>query len=542
MASALDTLIGITNGADLSAHTADTGQAWASVNESEVTGVIATSTGPYAVGATGSAGAYTLAFTPASADYGGTVKVFNTAGGAQLGVILRRTSGPTFYLGRYIFGTGWQIYRRSGGVGGTYTQIGTTTAGTVPVAGDVIGFSAAGAGPVALTVTLNGVAQITTSDTASVLTATGLGGVWSVANGQWNRFTLADASSPPTAFALTGPSAGRPAVASSNFTATLNQPATASTTITLSDGGAGGTFSGAIVIAVGQTTGTCTYTASSVGAKTISATSSPALTAPANLTFTAYSLAVSPGSQSVGSSTAASLTATLTGGTGTLAATTTAGTLSTAAPVSGTAFTVTVPSGSGTVTVTVTHAASGATATATVSYAPAAATALTLTGPATAPVGAASTAYTVGGNGTFGASYTVTPASSVAGDTFTPATVTVSSGSPTATFTLTSIAAGARTITVSTAGLTPPAGVVTTASVVVLVWTSTLMVSPAGAVGYTLRNADGTVYQARTTAGVVLLQAGVYGADVTVPGAWNGSVVWDDTGTGLSVGAIDLRP
>jgi hypothetical protein len=56
-------------------------------------------------------------------------------------------------------------------------------------------------------------------------------------------------------------------------------------------------------------------------------------------------------------------------------------------------------------------------------------------------------------------------------------------------------------------------------------------------IGYTLYNADGSEYRARTTNGVYSLgtSAGVYGANITFVDDWHGSILWD-TGDIINVG------
>lgn len=345
-------------------------------------------------------------------------------------------------------------------------------------------------------------------------------------------------SSLATGFTLTGPAVGRKGVASAPFTLT---PTGGNYTGTLTPtDAAGGTFSPATLTWAGDAAAkTCTLTRSGSGAGAVNATGSPALTPPADVAHTTYAVALAPGSQSVAVGVAASLTATLTGGTGTLAATTTAGTLSTAAPASGTPFTLT-QSSAGTATVTVTHGVSGATATATVAATAAPATALTLAGPALAPVGAASANYTVAADGVLAGTLTVTPHSTVVGDTFSPATVTISSGSPTATFTLIAVAAGSRTVTATASGLTGSPGVTTAAAAVTPVWCTVAFPGAAGAVGYTVTSGvDGSVTQARTTAGVVAKAHGGYGAMVSFPAGFFGWLTWDDTAVFVDV-AVQL--
>jgi hypothetical protein len=88
------------------------------------------------------------------------------------------------------------------------------------------------------------------------------------------------------------------------------------------------------------------------------------------------------------------------------------------------------------------------------------ASAVTLTGPTSGLNGAASTNFTVGGNGTFSTSTIVTPSDGGQGGTFTPTTVTLSSGTPTATFTYTPASNGTKTISVTNdAGLTNPSSI-----------------------------------------------------------------------------------
>lgn len=98
-------------------------------------------------------------------------------------------------------------------------------------------------------------------------------------------------------------------------------------------------------------------------------------------------------------------------------------------------------------------------------YASGAATAVTLTGPSSGAVGAASTNFTAGANGTITGTVVVTPSDGGGGGTFTPTTVSISSGTPTATFTYTPASAGAKTISVTNNGsLSNPSSITYTAS------------------------------------------------------------------------------
>jgi len=353
----------------------------------------------------------------------------------------------------------------------------------------------------------------------------------------------------PTTCTISGPSAGRPGVASTNFTATLNQPATASTVVTPSDGGAGGTFTpSTVTIGIGSTTGTFTYTASSTGAKTITATNNQSLTNVGSLTYTVYSLALAPGSQSVANSIAATLTATLTGGSGALTATTTAGTLSTSAPTSGTPFTLTTPSsGSGTATVTVTGPG-GTTATATVGYAPAAATAITWGSyPTAVPVGSASSAFNFAANGSLASSVAVTVTVTPSGGTVTSSPVTLASGvGSTGAFQYTAPSAGSYTVSITNnGGLTNPAPLTITATAVsTLTFDFAAGISGLSTVGYTLfDNATGTLYQARTTSGVSELgTTGIYRVAVSLPKTLDVLCAWDLAASGVAKFAQQYPP
>lgn len=121
----------------------------------------------------------------------------------------------------------------------------------------------------------------------------------------------------------------------------------------------------------------------------------------------------------------------------------------------------------------------------------AAATAISVSGPATGTAGAASTNFTVSANGTITGTVVVTP--SATGCTFSPATVSISSGSPTATFTCTAATAGAKTISfTNNGGLTNQGNLTYTASAAAGAFTSRPMVNDSGSVfasqaGWTVR-------------------------------------------------------
>jgi hypothetical protein len=97
-----------------------------------------------------------------------------------------------------------------------------------------------------------------------------------------------------------------------------------------------------------------------------------------------------------------------------------------------------------------------------------AATAYTLTGPTSGTTGAASTNFTVTLNGTISSSMVVTPSDSSGGGTFTPTSLTFTSGGgATGTFTYTPGSVGAKTISsTNTGSLTNPASLTYTSTAI----------------------------------------------------------------------------
>jgi hypothetical protein len=96
------------------------------------------------------------------------------------------------------------------------------------------------------------------------------------------------------------------------------------------------------------------------------------------------------------------------------------------------------------------------------------ATGMTMTGPTSGAANAASTNFTIGVTpvgGTITGTVVVTPSDVGAGGSFSPASVSLTSGSPSATFTYTPTSTGARTISVTNnGGLTNPSNITYTAS------------------------------------------------------------------------------
>jgi hypothetical protein len=110
-----------------------------------------------------------------------------------------------------------------------------------------------------------------------------------------------------------------------------------------------------------------------------------------------------------------------------------------------------------------------------------AATAITMTGPSTGVVGSPSTNFTVGANGTISGSHVVTPSDGGGGGTFTPTSVTISSGTPTQTFTYTPASSGAKTISATDAGgYTAPSSLTYTVSAALATLTSSALKNNAG--------------------------------------------------------------
>lgn len=94
------------------------------------------------------------------------------------------------------------------------------------------------------------------------------------------------------------------------------------------------------------------------------------------------------------------------------------------------------------------------------------ATAVTLSGPASGPTSAASGAFTAAANGIITGTVIVTPSDGGAGGTFTPSTVSISSGTPSATFTYTAASNGAKTISATNNGSLTNPGTITYTSAV----------------------------------------------------------------------------
>jgi hypothetical protein len=149
-----------------------------------------------------------------------------------------------------------------------------------------------------------------------------------------------------------------------------------------------------------------------------------------------------------------------------------------------------------------------------------AATAVTNAGPSSGTAGSASTNFTAGANGTITGTVIVTPSDSGGGGAFTPSTVSISSGTPTATYTYTAGSAGVKSITVTNnGGLTNPSAISYTAS--------------AASGSFNLNNA---IYAFKDNNGDLLASLGVtFWASNPTTGALVGAAV-----TGLSTNASGI--
>jgi hypothetical protein len=280
-----------------------------------------------------------------------------------------------------------------------------------------------------------------------------------------------------TSYTLTGPSSAVVGSASINFTVTP-VGGVYTGTITPHASALPGTFSPTSLTWSGTSAAqTFTFTPSASGGGTISTTASPALgTDPTALSFTANPvLAISytltgPATGTVGSASTnftlvpnGPYTGTITpsdGGAGTFSP----ASLSWAGDASAKTFTYT-PASAGTKTITTTSQPALSNPSPVTYTALLQATGYTLAAPspASGPVGTASAAFTVAlspAGSAVAAPVVVTPSASGAGGTFTLASVTLSTGTPVATFSYTPVATGTLTIACSTtSALSNPPGV-----------------------------------------------------------------------------------
>jgi len=272
-----------------------------------------------------------------------------------------------------------------------------------------------------------------------------------------------------TGFSLSGPSSGTSGVASTNFTATPVGGSLASNeTVTLDDGGAGGSFStNPLSFSSGSSIGiTFTYAPAATfqGTVTITATPSPTLGSPPTAQYavtypnaTSYTLTGPTSGQVNQASTnfTVAFPAHTTGVTVTitlhdsLTGSFNPTTINLSSSITSATFTVT-PTVTGTHAITTTNNASLSDPSG-INYVASStpATAITMSGPSSGYAGAPSTSFTIGANGTITGTVVVTPSDSGAGGVFTPTTVSISNSTPTQTFTYTPAVLRNTAVTIS---------------------------------------------------------------------------------------------
>ena len=197
----------------------------------------------------------------------------------------------------------------------------------------IITFKATGTSPTTLVATValaatpgTIIATNTITDSTAAMQITGGVGVTNGFGARFDNFYSYNENAPSaTGYNFTGPSTGLSGSASSNFTVALSPsgsvPGTNPTTITPSDGGAGGTFTPTTVTLADTTQqANFTYTAASTGIKTISVANNGGFTNPASITYTAQTAYLVAGTTSATAASTGSLTLASTtpaGGTGT---------------------------------------------------------------------------------------------------------------------------------------------------------------------------------------------------------------------------------
>lgn len=153
-----------------------------------------------------------------------------------------------------------------------------------------------------------------------------------------------------------------------------------------------------------------------------------------------------------------------------------------------------------------------------------AATSVTIAGPSSGNVGSASTNFTVGADGIITGTVTVTPSDSAGGGTFLPASVNISAGTPTATFTYTPASAGAKTISfTNNGGLSNPANVTYTAA--------------AAATAVTLTGPSSGTVSVASTNFTVGANAAITGTVIVTPSDSGGGGTFTPTTVSISAGS-----
>jgi hypothetical protein len=160
----------------------------------------------------------------------------------------------------------------------------TTTGNVVTITGTGTTWSAGTPGSPTFAISPTGGGQAITAQTVNSATQATL----TVSTGAAGTITISESQN-MTSVSITV----QAGTSATSFTLAAPNP---TGTITPSDGGAGGTFNPASMTWAGTATAkTFTYTASTSGNKSITATGSPALTAPGAITFAAIAAASSSG-------------------------------------------------------------------------------------------------------------------------------------------------------------------------------------------------------------------------------------------------------
>jgi hypothetical protein len=307
-----DSFVG-TDGTLISAHTAESGSSWTQYSAiwggqtafttAQILSNKARATA--ASGATTGAAAYRSTATPGNADY--TVSADFTIVGQPndfVGLVCRASTGATLNGGFALFrnGTAFALYNLVSvttlaanitvalTIGETYRltigAVGSSVTASVKRLSDSQWLTSAGAFQATQ---VNCFSVTSTATTAAGVPAMIIRGD-AVSGVQVDNFTAVDTTVSATSVTVTGPTSGSIGAPSTNFTATLDATSLSAVVVTPSDGGAGGTFTPAsVTISAGTLSGTFTYTASSSGAKTITATNGSGLTNAGSVTYTVSS-------------------------------------------------------------------------------------------------------------------------------------------------------------------------------------------------------------------------------------------------------------
>lgn len=124
----------------LTAHTADSGEAWSDLTDSSNLPIRVNGLGQaYINDASVSLGIAYSAWTPASANYRVKVTVKARSNSGDIGCTARLTgttwATSNYYMARYEANIGWQMFKV---VNGSYTQLGSTNGAAAPVDGDTL--------------------------------------------------------------------------------------------------------------------------------------------------------------------------------------------------------------------------------------------------------------------------------------------------------------------------------------------------------------------------------------------------------------------